>query len=187
SGGKTGTEAKFFSTLEAAHQKTEAGLKDDALSFGIRQRIVPDPGPIDFSNPASLKARSLTAGLVSQRYGVPVSPLSDDEATALKNQLNSLSAESKVLMLRQLSAGFEPQNLRMIASQIGKKEDGILAMAVGLSTEAPEAASRILKGQEILKANPKVGKEAAGTVTPGMKSNDEERNRLLGDTYKHKA
>src|SRR5947207_12358175 len=90
-------------------------------------------------------------------------------------------------MLRQLSAGFEPQNLRMIASQVAKKEDGVLATAIGLSTEAPEAASRILKGQEILKANPKFGHENASTVTPGMKSITEEINRLLGDTYKHNA
>src|SRR5438445_6691864 len=187
SGAKTGTEAKFASTLQAAHDKTVSGLKDDPLTFAIKQRVVPDPGPFNPMDPASLKARSLTAGLVAQRYGVPVSPLSDDEATALKNQLNSLSADGKVGMLRQLSAGFEPQNLRMIASQVAKKEDGVLQTAIGLSTEAPEAASRILKSQEILKANPKFGHESAGAVTPGMKSITEEINRLLGDTYKHNA
>src|SRR5207249_3942782 len=78
SGAKTGTEAKFSSTLQAAHEETVSGLKDDPLTFAIKQRVVPDPGPFNPSDPASLKARSLTAGLVAQRYGVPVSPLSDD-------------------------------------------------------------------------------------------------------------
>jgi hypothetical protein len=153
-GAKTADEAQLYKKLEAAHEITKSGLKNDPITFAIRQHVIPALNPFNLSNPNSLKERSIAAGLVEQRYGEPVSGLSDDESRALVTQFERMPADQRAASMKQLNDNFTPRQSAMIASQIAKHGAGEMAQAFGMSSQVPEAASRVVQGMEIKKTNP---------------------------------
>lgn len=180
-GAKTGFEAKFLGVLERAHEATRRGLESDPLSFAVGQRVVPAPPPLNLQDPASLQERSRLAGIAEQHYGRPVSPLSDDEVEQLRITIEKAPADGKALILRWLKTGFEDRQIKAIAGQLAKKkEDNVLALAIGLSAEAPQTASRILQGREILKDNPKFAPQGADMI-----SARDAINTYAGQAYMH--
>jgi hypothetical protein len=56
--------------------------------------------------------------------------------------------------MKRLNDAFTPRQSAMIASQFGKHGAGEMAQAFGMSSQVPQAASRILQGMEIKKENP---------------------------------
>lgn len=128
------------------------------MTAGVLRRIIPPPAPLDPNNPTSMRALDISAGIVEQRYGLgTISPLSDEESDALKKKLDAVPAHGKVNMFRQLRNGFSDERVRAIAAQLAGKKESITVLTMGLSMEAPRAASTILRGQEILKQEPKLG------------------------------
>jgi hypothetical protein len=174
----SGEGAKFYNTLQAAHQRTKTALKDDPLTFAIRQRVVDPLPPLDFNNPATLRQRSQAASIAEQHYQVPVSPLSDEEADVFRQALDKAPPEKQTQMLRGLKAGLEDRQVKSIAAQLAKKNDLTLAQAIGLSVDSPQAATEILQGRKILTDNPKVLPEGAD-----MRSLRDRINRNLGAAY----
>lgn len=175
----SGTEATLYKKLETAHNQTKEALGNDALTYAIRQRVIPPVSPFNLNNPNSLKERSLAAGIVSQRYGVTASPISDDEADALSQTLSKSTADGQVKMFRQLRSGLEDSQVKAVAAQLAKKKDDpVLVQAMGLSLEAPEAASRILRGREILRDNKEVGLKGAD-----LKTAQDKIASTLGEAY----
>lgn len=172
-----GGRAKLMGKLATAHQQLKQGLKDDALSYAIKTRAIPSLMPFDLNNPNSLKERSIAAGMVEQRYGTAVSPLSDDEAQAVINAFEKGTADARFGMLQKLTAGFEPRQARALAGALAKKDQGLMAHAMELTITDPEVSHRILKGQDILKQN----REA-------LPSNMGEARRsvavIIGDAYR---
>lgn len=180
-GAKTGFEAKFMGVLERAHEATRRGLESDPLSFAVGQRVVPAPPALNLQDPDSLKERSRLAGIAEQHYGRPVSPLSDDEVEQLRITIEKAPPDGKALILRWLKTGFEDRQIKAIAGQLAKKkEDNVLALAIGLSAEAPQTASRILQGREILKDNPKINPSGVEAATARDRINEQ-----LGEAYLH--
>lgn len=180
-GAKSGSEAQLFKKLEAAHEQTKSGLKEDPLAFAIRRRAIPNLSSFDLNNPNSLKERSLAAGIVENRYGVPASPLSDDEAQTLSDKFSKAPADKQVTMLQSLRSGFEDRHLRAVAGQIAKKKDDpVLAYAMGLSVDSPEAASRILRGRDIMKDNREIMPKGAD-----LKTAQDKIASALSEAYKH--
>lgn len=178
-GPKTGDEAKFIGTLERAHEATTQGLENDPLTFAVNQGFIPAPPPLDLNNPATLQERSRLAGMAEQHYRVPVSPLSDDEAQQLRLNLEDATADEQVVIFQRLTKGLEDRHVKMAAGQISK-HDRITALAMGLSTEAPVAASRIVRGKDLLKENPKL--QLSGTE---MASARKDLSESTAEAYQH--
>ncbi len=150
--------SEVLGDLKAAHETTKAQLKTDPMTAGVLRRVIPPPAPLDLNNPTSMRALDISAGIVEQRYGLgTISPLSDEESDALKKKLDAVPADGKVNMFRQLRNGFSDERVRAIAAQLAGKKESITALTMGLSMEAPRAASTILRGQGVLKQEPKVG------------------------------
>lgn len=176
----SGDGAKFAATLQTAHERTKAGLKQDPITFAIRQRSVPAGPALDLNSPDSLKARSVIAGMVENRYGLSaVSPLTDDEAAKLVTDMAKAPADKRALTMRQLNQFFTPQQVHAVAAQIDKKGQGELAQAFGMSSQVPEVTSRILQGMEAKRANKEV--LPAGVELRDM---DAAINKKLADAYK---
>jgi len=132
-GEKTGFEAKFFSALERAHEATKQELKDDAFSFAIKQKVIPEPGPLDPGNLAgSLRERSKLAGVVEARYDLrdPVSPLTDDELGTLVSLIESSAADKRVRVFQELRAGLDDRHINAVAAQLTKKSDKVLPLVM---------------------------------------------------------
>lgn len=179
---KTGDQAQLHARLRSALESNKEALKKDPISFAIRQRAIPPLSKLDLNNPVSLQERSIAANLVQQRYGVPASPLSDDEADALRNQLANATPEAQVDVLQKLRRGFEDRHIKSIAAQFARKSDNTLAYVTGLSIDAPQAASEILTGRKVLRDNPKVGLEGRE-----LSAARDRINQRLGDAYKHNS
>jgi hypothetical protein len=179
-GAKSGVEAKFVGTLERAHQTAKEWLQKDPLTFAVRQRLVPPPPPLNLTDPNTLRARSKAANVAEERYGRPVSPLSDDEANQLVTMLEQAPADGKVAVFRSLRAGLEDRQIKSVAGQLGKKGDNVLALSMGLSIDAPQASSNILRGRDILRDNPKILPSGSD-----LQATRDRINQNLGEAYLH--
>jgi hypothetical protein len=178
---KSGADARLYGKLEAAHNHAKEALKNDALTYAIRQRSIPALMPFNLNNPASLSERSTAAALVENRYGVPASPLSDDEAQSLSQSFAKAPADKQVDMMRQLRSGLGDRYVKAVAGQISKKKDDpVLAFAMGLSGDSPEAASRILRGREILRDNKEIMPKGAD-----LKTAQDKIASSLSEAFKH--
>lgn len=186
---KTGQEAKLFKMLEEAHTATVAALEKDPLAFFVRQFNVP-VSPLKLEDPESLRERSRLAGMAEQHYGRLVSPLFSDEVDEIRTAIDQAPADRKVKIFGLLKQGMDDRQVKAVAGQIEKKDDRVTALALGISVDAPDVASRILKGREILKDNPKII-PAEGALAGRISRVRDEINQLLGDAYvrswKHQA
>jgi hypothetical protein len=84
----------------------------------------------------------------------PISPLTSDEAKALKTHINSAPADAKVALFRIY--GRDSAINRQGHCRTDGRQKGIdHRFDHGLSVEAPRAASTILRGQEVFKQEPR--------------------------------
>lgn len=171
-GAQTGDSAKFIESLRTADTKIKTELSKDPLSFAARQGLI-NLGQVDISNPASLQQRSEQARMTEQYYGRAVSPLTDDESTAIIGQLQKMPADGKVQVLRQLGQAFTPRQTQSFAAQMDRKGAGELAQAFGMSTQVPEAASRIIQGMEIKRAEPRAIPMGSAKTTAELYMNEQ--------------
>jgi hypothetical protein len=154
SGAQSGESAKFIGSLERAHEATKGALKQDPLTFAVKQGVIENLPPLSVVDGGeSFRARSRLAGIAEQRYGVAVSPLTDDESRELLKQFNSAPADGRTALLRSLTQGLDPRHVKSLAAQFAKQDAGMMAYTMGLSVESPQTASRLLQGHDILKSN----------------------------------
>lgn len=179
-GAKSGVEAKFLGTLERAHDATVTGLKSDPLTFAVKQGLIPSPAPLNLDDPVTLRERSRLASVAEQRYGVPVSPLSDDEANQLRAKMEQAPADMRASILQKLRTGLDDRHIKSVAAQFAKKDDKVLAHTMGLSLEAPRVASNILRGQDVIKNDPKIMPQGGDMATARSKIAEQ-----LGPAYQH--
>jgi hypothetical protein len=136
--------------LKSAHEATKAQLKTDPMTLGVMRRVIPPLAPLDLKNPASMQALDIAAGIVEQRYQLgTISPLSDQQVDALKGPDRRGTHRRQGDIYRDLRNGFSDESVKAIAAQLAGKKESITAWTMGLSMEAPRAASTILRGQEI--------------------------------------
>jgi hypothetical protein len=86
-----------------------------------------------------------------------------------------------VAIFNQLRNGFSGDRVRAMA---GNKES-ITALTMGLSMEAPRAASTILRDQEILKQEPKVGLSGAELTAARDRINSNLGSAYQGNVEHH--
>jgi hypothetical protein len=135
----------------------------------------------NLDNPASLNERATAARLVENHYGVPASPLSDDEAQSLSESFSKAPADKQVDMMRKLRSGLGDRYVKAVAGQLAKKKDDpVLAFAMGISGDSPEAASRILRGREILRDNKEIMPKGAD-----LKTAQDKIASSLSEAFKH--
>ncbi len=78
------------------------------MGYAFKSRQAPGTQePMRLDNPAWFTARSLQANVAAERQGKgPISPLTSDEAEALKAHINTAPADGKVALFRKLRQGF---------------------------------------------------------------------------------
>ena len=129
-----------------------------------------------------MRALDISAGIVEQRYRLStIRTLSDKESDALKKKLDAAPADGKVAIFNQLRNGFSGDRVGAMA---GNKES-ITALTMGLSMEAPRAASTILRDQEILKQEPKVGLSGAELTAARDRINSNLGSAYQGNVEHH--
>ena len=181
-GQKTGVEVKFIRILEQAHTATKQGLKNDPLTFAVKQGVIPAPQPLNVQDSESLEERSRLARIAEDHYGVSVSPLSDDEAGQIASFLETAPADQRIMLFRQLALGLDAQHIKAVAGQLTKKGDKVTALSMGLSVEAPQVASGILRGKDTVRDNPHIMPSGLDLVTA---RND--LNSIILGAYQHNS
>lgn len=144
--------ARVYKRLESIAADTERRLSDDAFTYGV-QSLGFRPTPFDISNPAeSLVVRSKQAAVLQSRFGVPVSPLTPQEAAQLSETLRPLPPEQKATKLAEIgSAVGDRRMLGALAQQIDKGDKMLATALMYGAAKTPEGefvSKLILRGQQ---------------------------------------
>ncbi|MGP1254925.1 MAG: hypothetical protein ACTS10_10960 [Kiloniellales bacterium] len=128
---------------------------DDAMLTAHRQGIVaPKPLSIQTPNASELASRVEQARLVSAHYGVQASPLTEAEAVQLRQYLTTAGPAGQIAMLNWMRDGagesYAPL-LRQIAEDDGAGR--FWAVAGGIAQTNPEAARKVILGQDVIAAS----------------------------------
>lgn len=132
-------------------------IKSDPLAWAARTGVkVP---ALDFNKPATLPQRVAAAEAISEKYGVPVerSLFSSAEKIQFSDSLESMDDTMKLALGKRMQAGFGKYFTRAIG-EVAEK-DPVFAHAAflsGISSQNDGIALDIMRGQRILKENPKL-------------------------------
>jgi hypothetical protein len=162
--------------LVSLRDKATTALSNDPLSWAAGAWAIDIP-PLDWDDPAKLGRRLQVARTVSKRTGAALSPLTDEEASALKVEMDH-GPSGQVGVLDRIRK-FGPQGAVAVARQIAPDNDGF-RVAAGLVTLpnaslARDAARDAIIGGDALKATPDIFKEPiarssfADRAAPAMK------------------
>jgi hypothetical protein len=131
-------------------------LATDPLSFAAREGVA-TVVPLDAQNPGSFTARYKAAEATSRRYGGPLRLLTDEEADAWVQRINS-SPQAAVESVTALRA-FGQKGAYAVAQQIAPKDPAaahMIALAYVPGAGGARNVADIQTGRELLKANPKL-------------------------------
>lgn len=150
-----------FEHLSTLLGKTTSELNADPISWGATHSGI-DPGPLNLNDPRSVQAHIDAGRRVSQHTGAPLRLMTNADAAILQGQLTTGSAAQRKDVIGKL-AQFGAVS-QIAASQIAPGNDA-LANAVGLAGGSNRAAAQqhldlLTAGQDILKTNPKLIKQA---------------------------
>lgn len=145
-------------SLQRVLDASKRDYGDDALRAGLQRGVIDALPPIDISSvdaaTRTIGQRLQAAQAVQTRTGRPVSPLTNDEAEALANTINTLPVQQRATALGTLGRSIGPQAAAGLAAQIDKKDKALaLALQFGTSatTEGRTTAEIILRGQQAMK------------------------------------
>lgn len=130
----------LYEQMSTAHRAIQKAAEVDGLSLATQQGLIELP-PLELSKDG-MRERVKVAAAAAAHYGVPVSPLTDQEASALTQQLDTMTPREKTSMAVALSEAPE------VWQQIAKKGAGAFAMAG--ATQAPDVMDAVFKGQQML-------------------------------------
>lgn len=128
-----------------------AGLKADPLSWAVTAGVA-SIGPVDLNDATSVQRRVRTAVAVADRYGTPLTFLTDEEASLYAGTIAKASPQQKVDMTQSIVKQFGRYGRDVLGSISGV--DPIFAHAGGLAVSVPggkETAARIFAGQQAWK------------------------------------
>jgi hypothetical protein len=144
--------------MRAANERGVIQLKGLSLTNGI-------PGVVQ-----QLGERVHQSAIVSQVTGKPVSPLTDQEAEFVKQNLETLPARERSQMVSMLAGAVGSQAAQGLATQIDKHDRGLalsFALAGAMTTNGRLASELVLKGQQAKKD----GTSTKGDSAPEMLEN----------------
>tara|TARA_R110002124_G_scaffold4836_1_gene30351 strand:+ start:603 stop:2705 length:2103 start_codon:yes stop_codon:yes gene_type:complete len=145
-------DADQYAKLIATEQNIQKALAEDALAFGNKQGIV-TLDEFDPASPESLTNRLAQAEIASAHYGVPVSPITDNEAQVLSDQITQMTVPEKIKLAKTLQQAPE------IWGSIAGKNQAVFAQVGAIGN--PDIMQRVLSGHEAI---------AMGNVTPPTRS-----------------
>lgn len=124
-----------------ANRKVEKFARTDGYAFGVRQGLI-DNIPFDPSDPESYKIKVDQAEFLSNHYGLPVSPLSDSEATAIGEAITKMTTPEKIQLAGTLSTSPE------VWGQVSKKQQRVFSLAG--ATGDVNLMATVFKGQDLI-------------------------------------
>lgn len=135
------TDVADFSALLKANEQINKAARTDGYALGSQQGLI-EFVPFDPASPESLKIKNQQSDMLSNHYGVSVSPLSDGEADSLSNQIDTMTVAEKVQLANTLNEA------PAVWGQISAKNQPAFSMA-GATGDVP-FMSAVFKGQELL-------------------------------------
>ena len=133
--------ADAYKAMLVANADINRQATKDGYSLGVSQGLIKEI-EFDINDPNSYLKREQQAKVLSAHYGVPVSPLNDNEATTLALAVNEMSAQQKT----DLANSFNPSS--NIFAQLDEKGQGLFAMASSIGDET--IMKEIFLGQDII-------------------------------------
>ena len=167
--------ADAYKAMLVANADINRQAREDGISMyvaqGLGEPIEFDPLAEDFDSPANQEAfakRQEQAKLASEHYGVLVSPLTDNEASALSNTITQMTPQDKIELINVFG------NNSALWGQIAPKQQGVFAQAAASGNRVVQET--IFKGQDLL----------ANKLVTTLKSSDRymsDFNDIVGTVY----
>ncbi|MHA2046289.1 MAG: hypothetical protein ACW99G_15990 [Candidatus Thorarchaeota archaeon] len=132
-----------FASMVKAEQQINKMALEDGYTLGVKQGIV-DQTPFDMNDPDTFNTRVEQSNILSEHYGVDVSPLSDSEVIGISASIAEMTPDEKIALATTF------QSSPAIWGQLDKKNAGQFAMAG--ATGDTSVMTAVFKGQELLKA-----------------------------------
>ena len=154
--------------IEKVLRGSLADRERDPLRAGLERGVIDALLPLDMTGGvqglvAQLAGRVGAAQRVQKWAGQPVSPLTVDEAAAVKAQLDVLPVKERSVLVAGLAAAVGPQQALGLARQMDPKDKALglaFATAGAQTTEDRFTSELILRGQQA---------KADGTSTKGLR------------------
>ena len=127
--------------LLVTEQNIQKELAKDPLAFGNRQGIV-TLDTFDPFSPESLTSRLSQAEIASAHYGVPVAPITGNEAQTLSDQIAEMTVPEKIALAETLQQAPE------IWGSIAGKNQAVFSQAGAIGDR--NIMQRVFKGQEAI-------------------------------------
>ena len=134
-------DASEYQKLLVTEQNIQKELAKDPLAFGNRQGIVA-LDTFDPFSPESLTNRLSQAEIAAAHYGVPVPPITDNEAQALSDQITEMTVPEKIALAETLQQAPE------IWGSIAAKNQGVFSQAGAIGDR--DIMQRVFAGQEAI-------------------------------------
>ena len=167
--------ADAYKAMLVANADINRQAREDGISMfvaqGLGEPIAFDPLAEDFDSPENQEAfaqRQEQAKLASEHYGVSVSPLTDNEASALSNTITQMTPAEKVELVNVFGSN------SALWGQIAPKQQGVFAQAAASGDR--DVQETIFKGQDLL----------ANKLVATLKANDgymSDFNDIVGTVY----
>ncbi len=132
--------ADYAAMIKANSEINKAATKDGYL-LGVQQGLIEHVN-FDASNPETIRLRLEQTDMLSEHYGVSISPLTDSEADGLSDSINEMTVDEKVILATTLNEAPD------VWGQISEKNQSVFAMAG--ATGDKQLMSLVFKGQELL-------------------------------------
>jgi hypothetical protein len=167
--------ADAYKAMLVANADINRQAREDGISMyvaqGLGEPIEFDPLAEDFDSPENQEAfakRQEQAKLASAHYGVAVSPLTDNEASALSNTITQMTPAEKIELVNVFGSN------SALWGQIAPKQQGVFAQAAASGDRVVQET--IFKGQDLL----------ANKLVTTLKSSDRymsDFNDIVGTVY----
>lgn len=131
--------AELRKGLENANAIIDREVHRDGYAFAVRQGIVEEV-ELDLLDPGTIEERLQQVDYLSDHYGRPISPLTNEEADTLVLSLEKMSPEDKT----GLALAFGPSEI--IWQQLDKKNAGLFAMVGAIGDQ--EVMQSVFRGQQ---------------------------------------
>ena len=184
-GAKTGnlSDVPEYASFTAANKAINDAALKDGYSLGASQGLI-KPVPMDINSPESFSVKVQQANLLSNHYGVDVSPLSDAEAASLSSGLKDMTTIEKMMLANTLNSS------PTVWGQISDKNQGAFAQA-GATGDAT-VMSAVFEGQELIQnkfATPAKPKEFQADFTDYVEGvyGVQDRRDIMAATVAHYA
>jgi hypothetical protein len=134
-------DASEYQKLLVTEQNIQKELVKDPLAFGNRQGIVA-LDTFDPFSPESLTSRLSQAEIAAAHYGVPVPPITDNEAQTLSDQITGMTVPEKIALAETLQQAPE------IWGTIAGKNQAVFSQAGAIGDR--NIMQRVFEGQEAI-------------------------------------